>query len=185
MGLFERVPVPSLFQHSTRLSETACSKSPQREGDSERQRQKDRSARPPPRATCSAESPFKGRQMLPALLISHRVCLIQLTLARALALSPPCHSAMAEALTDLTAPQRVPSRTQLCRLRALTCSFTSASWPLAFLSLLPHFPTFPSIQTPVSKGFRGIQTKTLWTLWTCTPILAVNYGEAFVYVPHW
>ena len=102
--------------------------------------------------------------MLPALLISHRVCLIQLTLARAFTLSPPCHSAMVEALTTLTVSQRVPSRMQLCRPRALICSFTSASWPLAFLSFLPHFPTFPSIWTHVSEGFGGIQTKTVWTM---------------------
>ena len=151
MGLFERVPVPSLFQHATRLSETACSKSPQR--------QRDRSARLPPRATCSAESPFKGRQMLPALLISHLVCLTQLTLAGALALSPPCHSAMVEALTALTAPQRVPSRTQLCRLRALTCSFTSASWPLAFLSLLPPSPLSPASRLLSQRAFGESQLR--------------------------
>lgn len=70
---------------------------------------------------------------------------------------------MVKALTALTVSQRVPSRMQLCRPRALPRSFTSASWPLAFLSLFPYFPTFPSIQTHVSEGFRGIQSKTVWT----------------------
>lgn len=114
----------------------------ERERDSERQRQRDRSARLQSRAVCSAENLFKGQQMLPALLISHRVCLIQLTLARALTLSPPCHSAMVEALTADSfseGPQQDAAvSAQGSHLLFHICLMASG-FPL-FPSPLPHFP---------------------------------------------
>lgn len=102
----------------------------------------------------------------------------------ALALSPPCHSAMVGALTALTVSQRVPSRMQLCRPRALPL-FHICLMASGFSSLL--FPYFPFPQHPDSclRGLFGDQSKNgVDQGCHAPPIMAVNNGK-HLFVPHW